>query len=160
MLHRCRTWPLALVAIALGSATSVNASQRLGLDTVKCTMARNVEQVPCHHLVLRQSDHHTLRIRIAGSSTSTTGSIRLKFVSREATNNAALQCNNQSYRLGTTTWKGRVTSGSWIKFNDQGLPNGLSNAELMTGECRISRKQVICDSQTADGDVLRAEARL
>ena len=160
MLHRCRPWPLALVAISLGSATSVNALQRLALDTAKCTMARNGEQVPCHRLVLRQSDDHTLRIRIAGSNTSTTGSIRLTYVSRETTNNAALQCNNQSCRLGTTTWKGRVTSGSWITFNNRGLPNGSSNAELMTGECRISRKQVICDSQTAAGDVLRAEARL
>ena len=160
MVDHCRSWPLALIALALGTMSSAKALDRLELEAAKCSMERNGSEVPCHRLVFRQSDDHALRIRIMGSSTATAGEIRLTFVSQEATNSAALHCNNQSCRLKETIWTGRVNSGSWIAFDQRGLPENPSNAELMTGECQISKKQVICDGQTTDGDVLHAEARL
>ena len=155
-----RGWRLVLLVLVIAHPCVAQALERYETELNNCTLTRNARRLPCHGLVLQQADDHSLRIRFIGSERPSGASVRLTYVSRDLSNHDALVCQEQRCRLTQSTWTGQVTSGSWIRFNARGLPDGASGAKLMTGECRITTKQVICDSRTSDGEHLRAEARL
>ena len=133
---------------------------RLEANVATCSLIREHQTFDCQRLMVHQSDDHTPRIRLLGRDSATGDTIRLTMVSRNPDTTAALDCNRTACRLKSSPWSGQVQSGSWIRFNARGLPSTAPRAELMTGECTLSRKEVICDSQTNEGAEWRAKARL
>ncbi|MGB1621204.1 MAG: hypothetical protein ACPHAS_00905 [Synechococcus sp.] len=160
MVRPHRGLGLPLLALLLGHATATKALERYVSEPTRCTLTRTSQTHRCHQLELSQASDHSVRVRLLGSDARTGTSIRLTFVSRNANERSPLACEEKSCRLRTSAWMGQITSGSWIRFNDRGLPDGPTHAELMTGECLITHQRMICDSQTTDGLELRAEARL
>ncbi|MGB1775106.1 MAG: hypothetical protein ACPHGV_02070 [Synechococcus sp.] len=151
---------LALLALLLGDATAMKALERYSSEPTHCTLTRASQTHRCHQLMLSQGPDHSVRVRLLGSDARTGTSLRLTFVSRNANEDALLKCQGKRCSVRQSPWIGLITSGSWIRFDERGLPDGPTHAELMTGECQITTKRMICDSQTTDGIELRAEARL
>ena len=166
---------LAVVASALlcwNSQAAANANDRQpsrnqGLDygsyeasVRRCKLQQDDVLRTCNSLQLAQRGETGLRIRFTGSGQEPGTTIQYTFITKNPEGIRPLKCDKGRCQLFDHAWIAKVISASTAQFNARGLPVSLPQARAMQGDCRIADKIISCNSQTRQGRILRAEAKL
>ena len=155
--------PLPILRSAAAQTSRPTQDSNFGnfeANVSRCTMNRHGTVQSCSRVQLTQRGPSGLRIRFSGPGEEPGSSTRVTFIASHPSGEPALSCDKGHCKPSIPAWSARVISGSTAQFDVRGLPNNLPKAQSMRGTCRLSEKQISCQSQSRSGWTLSAEARL
>ena len=124
-------------------------------------MATTGKEQACRKVQIDGLTATILSLRFVGAGERPGSSQRLTFVVSSMSSPTLLNCNLGRCQLGTDSWKGRINSVSEVRYDADGLAEGVPKAwAVREGNCRVEAGRIACRTEVPGGGQISAEAEL